>query len=374
MPQRNLTVRPGGDQLIVAPPILPPPPPPPPPPPSGSFRTFMNASELDQALWGQYIVPDGLLTDTNGRHWTDTGGFIDVARAAPSGGRTKVPACRLIMKVTPGNNSRDSNGNYRIRIQDGTNPDGTPRMVFWPTGWKTQFDNWYNDLSVAAIAKLRLAVQDGVIICLYALDDFAGTLGGNAFDRAVVYEELEEISRHVKVTRGLNWLPIAVRGKNSYLKATATTTINGRTVVRQYRYLDAGWNQYRFDNQGPLNTYVSAQIAAGLACGLGSIAGLNVLNGGLGSTAGWGTQHPDSASLCGMSPDEVLAACRAFLDYQHSSGVRYAGLNHWSYGISQDAKDYFNLVAMQTALTTVWNEFKDRVDGPLNVRGDLIAA
>lgn len=356
MPQRSLIIRPGGEQIIPAPPTVDPPdPPPPPPPPPGSLRTFYGASQQDQSLWGLDGLRDVTITLLNGSDVVGTGELIDDLRA--------VGACALL-KVTPGNNSTNTDGTFKLK-----NPDGS----FSPTKWKQQFDNFYNDLTAAGLTKLRAAVADGTIRALYILDDFAGVGGGNSFLHAVTYTELEDICRHVKVTRGLGWLPTAARGKTTYLKQTAT--LNG--VVRQYKYLDAGWCQYRFDNQGDLQTYVTSNYVAGVACGLGSIAALNTLNGGEGLDPAW-QLHADSGTLFGMSPAEIRLGVQKFMQYTHATGNKYAGLNCWTSQPTIDdhiAGGYMQLAQIRTAFSQARTNWVDgRVDGLINIRGDLVAA
>lgn len=341
----------GSTRVIGAVPT--PPPPPPPPPVAGSGRTFVGMSALDQSVWGTFPMGDtvqGAFGTSGGTTLVNTSGYIDDARAS---GGSKSPKCSLIVRVSPGNaNLKDASG------------------FFVPALWKASFDAWKT--AVQAVSggetKLRGAVTDGTVKCILCLDDF--TFGdptqtaANAFARAVTYTELEDICHHVKVVRGWNWLPMVVRGHGTYLKSTATLA----GVVRQYQYLDAGWNQYRGDLNGTPAAYIDLQWDACTACSLGGIGGSNILNGGLGTTPGWGAQHPDSSRLFGQSPTEVRATGAGFF-----ADPRVCGLNWWSYGIHAAATTYCSTAAMQAALTDVYNLSVGRTDGPINIRGDLVA-
>lgn len=355
MPNRNLIVRPGGDQIIVSPPIIVPPPPPPPPSGLSPFRTYIGASNLDEALWGVAVTPDSIRrvgSFGNGQTLVEPGGWIDQARGAGNGGRPKTPPCRLLLVLYPGNDE--------VRTVDG---------FFSPAIWKQVFTDGFlaGVLSVTGgLAKLRSAVADGTILCGMVLDDYTtGNLNfDNAFARAVSYSELEDICKFVKVTKGLSWLPLMGRAPNTYHKQTAT--LDG--VVRQYSYLDCGFMQHRFDRDSNPTDYINLQWAAGEACALGGCGGANMLNGGLGTDPAW-RERPGFATLFGMSPDELRTSGYAFL-----ADRRVAGWNVYSYGINATATAYYNKPEILAALLDVYTRSVGRNDGLINIRGDLVAA
>ena len=88
-----------------------------------------------------------------------------------------------------------------------------------------------------------------------------------------------------------------------------------------YRYLDAGWAQYA-SGKGNVSTYITAEVSAARRKGLGLVVGLNVLDGGNGSSRipGW------SRGKWAMSASEIRTYSTALL------GQTYAcGFTNWMY-------------------------------------------
>jgi len=109
--------------------------------------------------------------------------------------------------------------------------------------------------------------------------------------------------------------------------------------------------------------YLAEELAAGEEVGLGLVAGANLLNQGAGTTPGWGCIAGDDPTKCGMSPAEVRAIGFAVL-----ADPRPVGFNLWAYSFGVD---YWSRREIQAAMEDVRMRSVGRVDGRLNIRGDL---
>lgn len=316
------------------------------PPPSSGFRTMISSQGFDvnPSKIGTTPTPDTLITDTSAADWiATTTGWLDRARNA---------GAVLVLKATPGNKSKFPDGTYKIR----SDTSG----AFSPTKWKARFTEFWTALGTAGQTKVRDAVRDGVLRCLYVLDDFAGESGDNAFTAVVPFEDLEDIAAHVKSVAP--WLPTFARGANSYMRTAALR--NG--VVRQYTWLDMAQAHYRpkTDWRDGATTSIRRQVQAGVDCGLASLGWFNILNWGTGDPAkngGFGCIAGGTASLCGSSPSEILQAGRAML-----ANTAVHGITLWSYSFGVT---YWGRSDIQAALTTLYNESLGReADGPVNIR------
>jgi hypothetical protein len=324
---------------------------------SSPFRTFLSAG-VGYGNYGDLPYPDRVGSFNNGATFISS-----TVPAVRAGGACIIP--------------RFSN-NENLKNAD---------LTFSPALYIQRYKDWLDGVTSVSggLATLRTAVRDGVVRGLYTLDDFYTTLGDNAFARAVTYDELEAICQFQKTgisvvagvasntAYGLPWMPLLARGFNSYLKATASAgdvstdgpgvvRING---VRQYRFLDAGWGQYRPKTDLAPSAYVTAEVNSGLACGLGMQGGINALDMGKGTDPAWGCNVFHNAK-CSSSPAETLAIGRAMF-----ANPVVHGFQAWSYAF---APAYFDNAEIMATYTTLWNESQGRLDGNINQRGDLVAA
>jgi hypothetical protein len=368
MPQRNLTVRPGGDILRIAPPSVDPgpdplPEPDPAPDPGSGFRRGYFFAALANNLWGTYVWPDADEANGSGNEWVKTGGFIDQARAANGGTKGGTLKTRLIIKITPANHSKFADGTYKLLNSDGS---------FSETKWMSIFDTWYNGLGGATgIAKFRSAVADGTIDFHYVMDDFFGLGGENSFSKPCTFEQMEAICHHQKVTKNMPWFPCAARAPNTIMKRMAK---NANGTYRKYKYLDAGWHDIRMDRDGGPRAYYNLNYNEGKDVDLGSVGGINILNGGTGDDKNWQIHFSSNQKLFAMSPAEIRLCNKECVDNGHFHGM-YA----WSYsgGVNPpdaDVLDYLNSAPIQAALKDAWDYGKVRADANINIRGDLVAA
>ena len=319
------------------------------PPPAGTFRTAIGSWGHNESLWGTSPTPDSIFTAISGPAYVNASGYIDDARTAGS--------C-FFARVTPGDNTlfRDANG------------------AFDPAIWESYFQTWYDGVVGVSggLTKLRSAVADGTFRGHIALDDAFSSFGDNAFSRSVTYEEVERICAYHKVR--LPWMPIGVRVHPTIMKNLSTK--NGAGAIRRYASLDFAMPNYRFRNNIEQNTvvgYVNVEVSVAESLGLACVGNMNLLDQGSGCTSGtscldptWGCVAGNKPTHCGMSPGEILAVGRAYLANNKMHGVFY-----WAYNAGVA---YWSRLEIQTAMTTVYNESAGRLDPPLNVRGDLVAA
>ena len=143
------------------------------------------------------------------------------------------------------------------------NDDGT----FSLTKWKSLVSRYRN-------VDLRPYISDGTIIGHYLIDEphRASRWGGKAISQAT----LEAMAKYSKEL----WpqMTTIVRVAPSYLASASIT----------YKYLDAGWTQYTV-GKGDAANWVASETAAAKRKGLGLVVGMNVLDGGNGSSniRGW---------------------------------------------------------------------------------------
>jgi hypothetical protein len=116
-----------------------------------------------------------------------------------------------------------------------------------------------------------------------------------------------------------------------------------------YRALDAGWLQYTY-GKGQAAQTVAAEISAAKSKGLGLMVGLNILDGGNGSSkvAGW------SRGKYAMSATEIRDYGTALLNQSYA-----CGFYNWMY---QDmGLNYFNRVDIKSALAALSTKAKAHV-------------
>lgn len=178
------------------------------------------------------------------------------------------------------------------------NADGT----FSLSKWKSLVSRYRN-------VNLGPYITDGTIVGHYLIDEphRAQRWGG----RAISQKTLEEMAQYSKqLWPGMTTL---VRVVPSWLTSAPVT----------YRYLDAGWAQYTAA-KGDAAKWVAAEAAAAKRKGLGLVVGLNVINGGNGSSrirgdAGDWSMSADEIRKYGYAMLGDAHAC-AFFNWQHDTG------------------------------------------------------
>ena len=139
-------------------------------------------------------------------------------------------------------------------------------------------------------------IADGTIIAIYLTDDInAANWGGETPPMARVDS-------------------LALAAKT--LWPTVTTVVRARPNQLQGRtwlWLDAAWSQYSETRDGPVQAYSDKQVVDARALNLGLVLGLNVLDGGDGSSGIYGTYADTSVNRWQMSAAEVLEYGSVFL-------------------------------------------------------------
>jgi hypothetical protein len=158
----------------------------------------------------------------------------------------KAKGGRIVLKLCNGSDSYVKNG------------DGT----FSLTKWKSLVARFKS-------SNLGPYISDGTIVGHYLIDEPQRTQrwGGKEISRATL-EEMAKYSKSIWPT-----LPTFVRAVPSWLASGS----------QNYSYLDAGWAQYTA-GKGTVNDYIASEVAAAKKKGLGLAVGLNVLDGGDGSS------------------------------------------------------------------------------------------
>lgn len=144
-----------------------------------------------------------------------------------------------------------------------TNADGT----FSLSKWKTLVSR-YRSLALGPY------IADGTILGHYLIDEphRASRWGGKAISPATL-EAMAQYSKQI-------WpdMTTMVRVAPTWLASFSIT----------YRYVDAGWAQYA-SGKGEVTNWIADEVAAAKRKGLGLVVGMNVLDGGNGSSniPGW---------------------------------------------------------------------------------------
>ena len=215
-----------------------------------------------------------------------SGGSLDPSNILSHLSSAKAKGGRVIVKLCKGKD-------HYVKNADGT---------FSLTKWKSLVSRYRN-------VNLAPYIKDGTIIGHYLIDEphRAARWGG----KGISHQTLEEMARYSKQL----WpdLTTIVRVAPSWL---AGASFN-------YRYVDAGWTQYRASH-GDAAKWVSSEAAVAAREGLGLVVGLNVLDGGNGSSGVRGY----TKSKWAMSASEIRSygaamlrpdlAC-AFVNWTHDS-------------------------------------------------------
>lgn len=194
-------------------------------------------------------------------------------------------------------------------------------------------------------------VLDGTMIGTQALTDIES--GTNWAGRPPTFQEIEDAAFYAKTNRaGWTNAPVFVRARNSFLKGKGSP----------YLHLDAGMAIWTANRGNPL-TWYQQQIADGVLVGLGCVLGFDLLNGGAGTETGW-KQHPDSPTLFGMSPTEIIRCADAI----NTVSADTCMILVVAYENGLGSSDYANISLIRTALQYVYDLLKLKTAGPINRR------
>jgi hypothetical protein len=211
---------------------------------------------------------------------------------------------RMVLELASGADSR---------IQ---NLDGT----FSYTKWKALVDGFRK-------FNLSSYITDGTLMGHFLIDEpqNARKWGGKIIPQATV-------EAMAKYSKSIWWnLPTFARVAPTWL---AQSTIS-------YVYLDAGWAQY-VAQKGDVTKWIIPEIAAAQKKGLGLAVGMNVLDGGNGSSGIRGTM----SGKYKMSATEIKSYGTALLNQPYA-----CGFFSWSY--VEDGPTYFARTDIKSAMTTL---------------------
>ena len=249
-----------------------------------SLAVLDNRSPHPGLVFGSWDMESSYLSSVH-TGWAQ-GGPLDPSNILSrlSGARSK--GGRVVIKLCKG---RDS----YVKNADGT---------FSLTKWKSLVSRYRN-------VNLGPYINDGTIIGHYLIDEphRATRWGGKVISQAT----LEEMAKYSKQL----WpsMTTFVRVVPSWLASSSVT----------YRHLDAGWLQYA-SGKGNASKLVSAETSAAKKKGLGLMVGLNVLDGGDGSSRIAGTKkgkYAMSATELRTYGSALLAESYVcgFFNWQHNS-------------------------------------------------------
>lgn len=202
--------------------------------------------------------------------------------------------------------------------------------AYYTSSGNFDLDAWKDRLDLWAGSGIQAYIDDGTLVGHMVLDDIHNFSGADPTG-----DQLDEMARYSKEV-----LP----GLMTFVRCQATTMPTPTAGV--YVHLDASVNQYqRVD--ATIEDYVADEHAAARALDLGIINGLNIADGGDGSSGqpGWRTGR------YAMSPEEILdyggqlaamPGVGMFLNWE------YDGEEAWSDG--SIGADYFDQAEVQAAL------------------------
>jgi hypothetical protein len=237
---------------------------------------------------------------------TLVGGQIDQYNALKWLADTKAKGGRIVIKMCKGADSYVKNA------------DGT----FSFTKWKALVDRFRS-------VNLGPYISDGTILGHYLIDEphRAAKWGGKPIPQATV-EAMAKYSKQI-------WpnMTTFVRVVPSWLASAPVT----------YTYLDAAWLQYEAF-RGNITTVINAEVAAAKKKGLGMAVGLNVLDGGNGSS---GIHGITMKNKWAMSASEIKTYGTALLNSSYSCGF-YNWMFDSPYFSRADVKSAFAALSLKS--------------------------
>jgi len=250
----------------------------------GTVIPDLDASSLPGITFGTFTMPTSYLSSVhNGTH---LGGPLSPSNIVSVLTATRSKGGRIVIKLCKGSDSyvKDADGNFSL------------------TKWKALVSQYRN-------VNLAPFIADGTILGHFLIDEPHRTAKwGRVIPQATI-EAMAAYSKQIWPT-----MPTMVRVVPSWLEAAPVT----------YTHLDAGWLQYTA-NKGNVTTLVTAEVAAAKRKRLGIVVGINVLDGGNGSSKipGW------TRGQYAMSATELRTYGTALLNQSYA-----CAFFNWSHGTS----------------------------------------
>ncbi len=221
--------------------------------------------------------------------------------------------------------ARSHSARFMIKLVGGSdswvkNSDGT----FSLTKWKAMVDRF-------KAINFSSYITDGTVLGHYLIDEpnRAAKWGGKVIPQAT----LEAMAKYSKQL----WPGVAtmVRVVPSWLASAPIT----------YTYLDAAWTQYTA-RKGDAAKWLAGEVAAAKSKGLGLVVGMNVLDGGNGSSGIRGY----TSGLYSMSATELRTYGTALLNNSYA-----CGFFQWTYLYG---KTYYARTDIKSAMADLSNKAK----------------
>ena len=229
------------------------------------------------------------------------GGSLDPSNILSILSAARAKGARVVIKLCKGKDSYVKNA------------DGTFSLSKWES-----LVNRYTSVNLGPY------IADGTIVGHYLIDEpqRASRWGG----KVIPPSTLEAMAKYSKQ----RW-----PGMTTFVRA-GPTWLAGSSVT--FTYLDAGWAQYSA-NKGDVTKWISAEVAAAKRIGLGLAVGLNVLDGGNGSSKIQGY----SSGKYVMSANELKTYGSALLNQSYSCAFYM-----WMYDGT-----YYNRTDNETAMASL---------------------
>ncbi len=264
-------------------------------------------------------------------------GFVDVQRRLGANGLMVAHSGREHAVQTLLPMARAAGWRVTLRMIDEHQPQ-TARGDFDLDRWKAQVGRWRG-------TGVQEFIDDGTLVGHMLLDDITNYEGRDPTAR-----DLEEMARFSKEI--MPGLMTFVRQQASHLPTPEDGV---------YLWLDAAVNQYH-TRHGPVEAFASVEAARAAELGLGVINGMNIADGGDGSSgrSGWKEGHHP------MTADEIrhygavlasVPSCGIFLNWE------YDGQERWTDG--SIGSDYFDQPSIQQALLELGEQFAKHPPVPL---------
>lgn len=163
-------------------------------------------------------------------------------------------------------------------------------------------EKWKGMVDLFADIDLTPWIEDGTIMVHYLLDEPKGRShwGGEVIPNDVI----DEMARYSKE----RWPSLAttVRVQPTKLAKHADGYGQAHPGGWTWTYLDAGWGQFSA-RKGPIEQFVTEEVAEAKLQGIGLVMGMNVVTGGAGPDSELGWDRPAHSSYSGysMSPAEL---------------------------------------------------------------------
>jgi hypothetical protein len=256
--------------------------------PGETIAPATDNSSFPGITFGTYNMPTSQLSSVH--NGSLLGGPLSPTNIVSVLTATRSKGGRMVVKLSKGHDRYIQNADRTFSL----------------TKWKALIDQ-YRSVNLAPF------IADGTILGHFLIDEphVTGRWGGKIITQATI-EAMAAYSKQIWPT-----MPALARVVPSWLAAAAVT----------YTHLDAGWLQYAA-SKGQVTSLVTAEVAAAQRSRLGILVGMNVMNGGNGSSGIPGLtrgQHAMSATELRTYGTALLNQSYACAFYMWNHNTNYYG-------------------------------------------------